>query len=138
MDKKTDFTRQLKALLPLYDFKTDRLAPYLGVTAEQVLQIAEGDAGALPEEPDARQKAIRRIRFLHYCAIERKLDPGNFLKMLTTRGKLPKETIAKFADVQVEDIDRMLADPAGEMESEAKEKITVAMLALRFFLREKE
>ena len=47
-------------------------------------------------------------------------------------------TIAKMADVEEQDIDRLLANPPEKVEIEVKYKIAVTVMELRFWLKDCE
>ena len=51
---------------------------------------------------------------------------------------ISKLTIAKMADVEEQDIDRLLANPPEKVEIEVKYKIAVTVMELRFWLKDCE
>ncbi len=69
---------------------------------------------------------------------EADLKPSAFLEMLLSYHHLSKITIAKMADVEVGDIEKMLCSPPVEVDAETKYKIAAAAMSLRFFLKDCE
>ena len=55
--------------------------------------------------------------------------------MLVSYHGISKLTIAKMADVEEQDIDRLLANPPEKVEIEVKYKIAVTVMELRFWLK---
>ena len=63
---------------------------------------------------------------------------SGFLEVLVSYHGISKLTIAKMADVEEQDIDRLLANPPEKVEIEVKYKIAVTVMELRFWLKDCE
>ena len=61
-----------------------------------------------------------------------------YLQVLVSYHGISKLTIAKMADVEEQDIDRLLANPPEKVEIEVKYKIAVTVMELRFWLKDCE
>jgi len=79
------------------------------------------------------------VGFLYFGAIEDKdKQLSGFLEVLVSYHGISKLTIAKMADVEEQDIDRLLANPPEKVEIEVKYKIAVTVMELRFWLKDCE
>lgn len=139
MNEKTNISSQLKALLEQYDFNITTLSNYLQLTVPDIRRLAGGDVDFLPDEPACRFRIFNKISFLYQSAVENKdLKLCAFLEVLLSYHGLSKQTIAKMADVEVKEIDGLLANPPKEIPGESKFKIAVTVASLRFFLKDCE
>ena len=66
------------------------------------------------------------------------MEISGFLEVLVSYHGISKLTIAKMADVEEQDIDRLLANPPEKVEIEVKYKIAVTVMELRFWLKDCE
>ncbi|EOS40522.1 hypothetical protein C809_04492 [Lachnospiraceae bacterium MD335] len=139
MDEKDNVTEQLKELMEAYDFNVDTLSKYLGLPADKVRILAQGDISFLPEDNMYRFRLFNKISFLYLSATEDKdLKLCAFLQVLISHHGLSKKTIAKMAGVDKSDIEKMLSNPPRKVSEEIKYKVAVTVMSLRFFLKECE
>lgn len=139
MEEKDNVTEQLKELISVYDFNKNTLSRYLDLPLNQVECIAEGNIDFLPDEPLYRFQLFNKIAFLYLCATEDKdLKSSGFLEVLISYHGLSKTTIAKMAGVKIEDVERVLINSSNEVPEDAKYRIAVTSMALRFFLKDCE
>ena len=139
MDEKDNVTEQLKELMEAYDFNVDTLSKYLGLSADKVRILAQGDISFLPEDNMYRFRLFNKISFLYLSATEDKdLKLCAFLQVLISHHGLSKKTIAKMAGVDKSDIEKMLSNPPRKVSEEIKYKVAVTVMSLRFFLKECE
>ena len=139
MDEKDNVTEQLKELMEAYDFNVDSLSKYLGLPADKVRILAQGDISFLPEDNMYRFRLFNKISFLYLSATEDKdLKLCAFLQVLISHHGLSKKTIAKMAGVDKSDIEKMLSNPPRKVSEEIKYKVAVTVMSLRFFLKECE
>ena len=93
----------------------------------------------LPDDPALRLKILSKAGFLYFGAIEDKdKQLSVFLEVLVSYHGISKLTIAKMADVEEQDIDRLLANPPEKVEIEVKYKIAVTVMERRFWLKDCE
>ena len=134
-----NISEMLKSLIDLYEFNPDTLSRYLGITAEQIETVKNGNIGCLPEKFEIRSRMLDKIAFLYFTAIEDKdLKLSGFLEVLISYHHLSLNTLAKMANVEVDDINRLLLNPPGKIDLEAKYKLAVTAMSLRFFLKDCE
>ena len=139
MEEKDNVTEQLKELISVYDFNKNTLSRYLDLPLDQVECIAEGNIDFLPDEPLYRFQLFNKIAFLYLCATEDKdLKSSGFLEVLISYHGLSKTTISKMAGVKIEDVERVLINSSNEVPEDAKYRIAVTSMALRFFLKDCE
>ncbi|GFI66300.1 hypothetical protein IMSAG185_01915 [Lachnospiraceae bacterium] len=139
MDEKDNVTEQLKELMEAYDFNVDTLSKYLGLPADKVRILAQGDISFLPEDNMYRFRLFNKISFLYLSATEDKdLKLCAFLQVLISHHGLSKKTIAKMAGIDKSDIEKMLSNPPRKVSEEIKYKVAVTVMSLRFFLKECE
>ena len=139
MDKTTNITEQLAALIHQDHFPVSTLAEYMNLSPDQVTRLAEGDMSFLPDENSARFVLFNKIAFLYSSAAEDKdTKLTAFLQVLLSYHHLSKKTIAAMAGVTPGDVDAILANPPKEVPAEIKYKLAVTVMALRFFLKDCE
>ena len=139
MDEKDNVTEQLKELMEAYDFNVDTLSKYLGLPADKVKVLSQGDISFLPEDNMYRFRLFNKISFLYLSATENKdLKLCAFLQVLISHHGLSKKAIAKMAGVEVKDIEKILSSPPKKVSEEIKYKIAVTVMSLRFFLKDCE
>lgn len=139
MNEKDNVTEQLKELMEAYDFNVDTLSKYLGLPADKVRILSQGDISFLPEDNMYRFRLFNKISFLYLSATEDKdLKLCAFLQVLISHHGLSKKTIAKMAGVDKSDIEKMLSNPPRKVSEEIKYKVAVTVMSLRFFLKECE
>ena len=139
MNEKDNVTEQLKELITIYGFNKDTLSQYLELPINHVEILAQGDIDFLPDEPTYRFRLFNKISFLYASATEDKdLKLIAFLQVLISYHRLSKKTIAKMADVETSDIEKILSNPPKKISEEVKYKIAVTVMALRFFLKDCE
>ncbi len=139
MNEKDNVTEQLKELMEAYDFNVDTLSKYLGLPADKVRILSQGDISFLPEDNMYRFRLFNKISFLYLSAIEDKdLKLCAFLKVLISYHGLSKKAIAKMAGVDKNDIEKMLSNPPKRVSEEIKYKVAVTVMSLRFFLKDCE
>ena len=139
MNEKDNVTEQLKELMEAYDFNVDTLSKYLGLPADKVRILSQGDISFLPEDNMYRFRLFNKISFLYLSATEDKdLKLCAFLQVLISHHGLSKKTIAKMAGVDKSDIEKILSNPPRKVSEEIKYKVAVTVMALRFFLKECE
>ena len=134
-----NISEMLTSLIETYDFNKNTLSKYLEITEKEIEKVASGDVECLPKEPEFRHKILSKIGFLYFGAIEDKdKQLSGFLEVLVSYHGISKLTIAKMADVEEQDIDRLLANPPEKVEIEVKYKIAVTVMELRFWLKDCE
>ena len=139
MNEKDNVTEQLKELMEAYCFNVDTLSKYLGLPADKVRILAQGDISFLPEDNMYRFRLFNKISFLYLSATEDKdLKLCAFLQVLISHHGLSKKTIAKMAGIDKSDIEKMLSNPPRKVSEEIKYKVAVTVMSLRFFLKECE
>ena len=139
MNEKDNVTEQLKELMEAYCFNVDTLSKYLGLPADKVRILAQGDISFLPEDNMYRFRLFNKISFLYLSATEDKdLKLCAFLQVLISHHGLSKKTIAKMAGVDKSDIEKMISNPPRKVSEEIKYKVAVTVMSLRFFLKECE
>jgi hypothetical protein len=139
MNEKDNVTEQLKELITVYEFNKNALSQYLELSINDVENLAQGNIEFLPNEPTYRFRLFNKISFLYASATEDKdLKLSAFLKVLISYHGLSQKTIAKMADVETSDIKRILSNSSQKVSEEAKYKIAVTVMALRFFLKDCE
>lgn len=139
MDRKANVTEQLKVLLEEYHFNVETFSKLLELPVEQVKSLAEGNVDFLPEDATYRFRIFNKIAFLYLSTVEDKsLKLCAFLQVLISYHGLSKKTIAKMADVEVKDIDKILSNPPKKVSDEIKFKVAVTVMTLRFLLKDCE
>lgn len=139
MDEKDNVTEQLNELVTVYKFNKSTLAKYLALSINQVENLSQGNIDFLPEEPTYRYQLFTKIMFLYASATEDKdLKLTAFLEVLISHHGLSKDTIAKMAGVEKSDVEKLLCNPQKKVSDEAKYKVAVTVMALRFFLKDCE
>jgi predicted XRE-type DNA-binding protein len=139
MNEKDNVTEQLKELITVYEFNKNALSQYLELSINDVENLAQGNIDFLPNETMYRFRLFNKIAFLYASATEDKdLKLSAFLEVLISYHGLSQKTIAKMADVETSDIERILSNSSQKMSEEAKYKIAVTVMALRFFLKDCE
>ncbi|GFI47925.1 hypothetical protein IMSAGC019_03251 [Lachnospiraceae bacterium] len=139
MNEKDNVTEQLKELMEAYCFNVDTLSKYLGLPADKVRILSQGDISFLPEDNMYRFRLFNKISFLYLSATEDKdLKLCAFLQVLISHHGLSKKTIAKMAGVDKSDIEKMISNPPRKVSEEIKYKVAVTVMSLRFFLKECE
>lgn len=139
MDRKDNVTEQLKVLLEEYHFNVETFSKLLQLPVEQVKSLAEGNVDCLPEDAAYRFRIFNKIAFLYLSVKEDKsLKLCSFLQVLISYHGLSKETIAKMAGVEKQDIDKILSDPPKKVSDEIKFKVAVTVMSLRFSLKDCE
>ncbi|MDD3416120.1 MAG: hypothetical protein PHY47_19330 [Lachnospiraceae bacterium] len=132
-------SEMLKSLIEVYHFNMDTLSKYLGITKEEINTVAQGNVDCLPEDNVMRSLMLNKIGFLYFGVAEDKdMKLSSFLEVLISYHNLSKQTIAEMAEVKVSDIDHMLSNQIKDITIEAKYKIAVTVMELRFFLKECE
>jgi hypothetical protein len=139
MNEKDNVTEQLKELITVYEFNKNALSQYLELSINDVEILAQGNIDFLPNEPTYRFRLFNKISFLYASATDDKdLKLSAFLQVLISHHGLSQKTIAKMADVETSDIERILSNSSQKVSEEAKYKIAVTVMALRFFLKDCE
>lgn len=132
-------SEMLKSLIEQYDFNTNTLSRYLGLSVEQIEGIAQGNIDCLPTEFAAHNQILTKIGFLYFSPIQNEdLKLSGFLEVLIQHHNLSKKTIAKMAGVEVGDIEKMVVNPPARVDIETKYKIATTVMGLRFFLKDCE
>lgn len=130
-----DVAGKVTALLKKYEFDASTLARYLGLSLEQVNDIAHGKMGSLLEQ----RKVLDKIMFLYAVTSEdTDLKASAFLEVLVSHHHLSPTAVAKMAGADVGDVEKMLSGLSAEVGIHAKYKIAVTAMALRFFLKDFE
>lgn len=139
MEEKDNVAEQLRELISVYGFNEITLSRYLELSLDQVECFAEGNMDILPDEPLYRFQLFNKIGFLYLCAKDDKdLKLSAFLEVLISYHGLSKAAIAKMAGVKITDIESVLNHSSEEVAENAKYKIAVTSMALRFFLKDCE
>ena len=106
---------------------------YLEIIEETIDGVVMGNVECLLDDPALRLKILSKAGFLYFGAIEDKdRQLSGFLEVLVSYHGISKLTIAKMADVEEQDIDRLLANPPEKVEIEVKYKIAVTVMEQRF------
>ena len=130
-DDGSEICGKLESLINSYQFSP--------VPADAIEHLASGDIAFLPKEPDCCFQLYNKIFFLFLTATEDKDSKlSAFLQVLISYHHLSRETIAKMAGVDAADVDGLLSTPSGNISIEAKYKIAVTVMSLRFFLKDCE
>lgn len=130
-----DVAGKVTALLEKYEFDASTLARFLGLSLEQVNDIAHGKMECLLEQ----RNVLEKIMFLYAVTSEdADLKASAFLEVLVSCHHLSPTAIAKMASVDVGDIEKMLSGVSAEVAIHSKYKIAVTAMALRFFLKDCE
>ena len=130
-----DVAGKVTALLKKYEFDVSTLARYLGLSLEQVNDIAHGKMECLLEQ----RKVLDKIMFLYAVTCEdADLKACAFLEVLVSCHHLSPTAIAKMSGVDVADVEKMLSGLSAEVDIHSKYEIAVTVMALRFFLKECE
>ncbi len=125
---------QLKELIDNYGFNKNTLSEYLEYPIVDLEGFANGNLEFLSEEPTYRFRLFNKIMFLYASATEDKdMKLSAFLQVLLSHHKLSKTTIAKMADVEVSDIEKMVSYSQKKVSEEVKYKVAVTTMSLRFF-----
>lgn len=136
MDKKDGVIEQLKELISVYGFNKNTLSRYLDLPVGRVERLAQGELDFLPDEPTYRFQIFNKIIALYESAAEDKdLELIAFLQVLISKHGLSSETIAKMADVEKSDVEKILSCPPKKVSEEVKYRIAVTVMALRFCLK---
>ena len=136
MIKTKNISEMLTFLIEEYRFNKNTLSKYLEITEETIDGVVMGNVECLPDDPALRLKILSKAGFLYFGAIEDKdMKLSGFLKVLISYHNISKMTIAKMACVEEKDIDKLLSNPPRKVEIEAKYKIAVTVMELRFFLK---
>ena len=131
IEEKENVAEQLRELISVYGFNEITLSRYLELSLDQVECFAEGNMDILPDEPLYRFQLFNKIGFLY-------LKLSAFLEVLISYHGLSKAAIAKMAGVKITDIESVLNHSSEEVAENAKYKIAVTSMALRFFLKDCE
>lgn len=98
-----------------------------------------GNADFLPDDSAYRFKLFNKIMFLYASAVEDKdLKLTAFLQVLLSQHGLSKKTVAAMAGVKTKDIEKLLSNPPKKVSEDAKYKIAVTVMSLRFSLKDCE
>lgn len=139
MDEKKNVTEQLQTLICEYDFNIDTLSKYLGLSKESIKELSQGNVDILPDQPFYRFNIFNKISFLYFSAIDDKdFKLSAFLEVLISHHGLSQKTVAKMAGVETSDVEKLISYPPKAVTDEIKYKVAVAVMALRFFLKECE
>ena len=129
MIKTKNISEMLTSLNEEYRFNKNTLSKYLEITEETIDGVVMGNVECLPDDPALRLKILSKAGFLYFGAIEDKdRQLSGFLEVLVSYYGISKLTIAKMADVEEQDIDRLLANPPEKVEIEVKYKIAVTVM----------
>ena len=126
-----NISEKVKTLLEKYEFNVNTLAKYLGLSVEQINNIANGNLQCV------LGKHTTMFLYVITCE-EADLKASAFLEVLISYHHLSKATIAKMAKVKVGDIEKMMEGLTDEVDTETKYKITTTVMSLRFFLKDCE
>ncbi len=137
--KTASISEMLNSLIELYDFNKNTLSKYLGISIEQIETIAQGNVDCLPKEPTYCNRLLTKVGFLYFSVIENKdLKLSAFLEVLISYHNLSKKSIAEMAGVKISVIDEILSNSTKNIDIEAKYKIAITVMTLRFFLKDCE
>lgn len=139
MNETIDIPQQLRVLLEEYCLSKDVLSKYLALCVPDILSFAQGDISVLPQDHESRFRIFNKIAYLYAIpgdGADKKLLA--FLQVLLSYHHISIDTIARTAGVEKQDIDRFLSASSGDIQIEAKYKLAVAAMSLRFFLKELE
>ena len=130
---------KLNILLNEYDFNEYTMSEYLSLTVENLRRLAGGDESIMPKDNMERYKFCVKIDFLYEltCTDEDERLSA-FLDVLMSYHGLSAETIAKIAGVDVHHLAMMSSKAYDEVPEDVKYKIAVAVMGLRFFLKDNE
>lgn len=132
-------TDWLKALIVDYGFSIETLSDYLLLTREQILWLSDGRLDFLSDEKLDKGRVFDKVAALYLSAEEDKdLKLAGFLGVLIDYHRLSQQTIAKMAGVEEMDIENLLHDQVELVSENAKYRIAVTVMSLRFCLKESE
>lgn len=139
MDEKNNVIEQLKELIEVYSFNKNTLSQYLELPLNDIEDLANGNTDFLPDDSAYRFKLFNKIMFLYASAVEDKdLKLTAFLQVLLLQHGLSKKTVVAMAGVEAKDIEKLLSNPPKKVSEDVKYKIAVAVMSLRFLLKECE
>ncbi len=134
-----DISFQLNSLVNEYNFNMDTLSKYLSLDKHQINEMIKGNFDALPNDNMYRYQIFNKIYFLAAIpAGDKDIKLEAFLHVLLSSHNLSKATISKMSGTSVNDVDNILSQQAEMVSIENKYKIAVAVMALRFFLKDNE
>lgn len=141
MDHCNHVSDWLKTLVDEFDFNMETLSEYLGLSAEQITELKNGNVDQLPRDTQAEQiqmfQCFSKIGYLYCCAADdREQKLGAFLKTLISYHNISKKTIAKMSGVDIKDIEKILRLDKNKVSPEIKFKLAVTVFSLRFFLKD--
>lgn len=132
-------TDWLKALIVDYGFSIETLSDYLLLTREQSLFLSDGKLDFLSDEKLDKGRVFDKVAALYLSAEDDKdLKLAGFLSVLIDYHRLSQQTIAKMAGVEEMDIENLLHDQVELVSENAKYRIAVTVMSLRFCLKESE
>ena len=132
-------TNWLKALIEDYGFSIEILSDYLLLTREQILWLSDGELDFLSDENLDKGRVFDKVAALYLSATEDKdLKLAGFLGVLINCHHLSQQTIAKMAGVVEMDVKNLLQDQAELVPENAKYRIAVTVMSLRFCFKERE
>ena len=130
--------RMLATLITGYGIPAEALAPVLGMTAEAVEAVREGNAYALPEDEDARFSVLCKLGML--CMIPGEnpdLKVGAFLRVLLELHKLSPAGVARLAGLTEAELAAFLEAPAS-VPLEKRYRLASAVMTLRYLFKDAE
>ncbi len=139
MNKINSVNEELSIILNEYLFNIETFSEYLDLEKCETETLLRGDMSILPEDDKAKLIIFNKINLL-YEAIKNDADTiiKENLKVLVSYHNISKNTIAKAANVDAKDIDKLLSDKGYLVDDNKKYRLTAMSMALRFCLKDIE
>ena len=131
-------SRMLQTLITGYGVPAASLAPVLGMTAEAVEAVREGNDFALPEDEDARFSILCKLGML--CLVPNEnpdAKVGAFLHVLLNLHKLSPAGVARLAGLTEGELSAFLSAPES-LPLEKRYRLASAVMTLRFLFKDAE
>lgn len=129
---------KLKKLINDYDFKIDTISNYLGLSIEQLKKFLDGESLF---QNDKRKffQISDKINLLYYSTeMEKDIELEGFLTVLVQFHGISTTSIAKISGVSLQDVENCMEHKFDQVSDDAKYKIAITAMRLRFLLKECE
>lgn len=129
---------KLKKLINDYDFKMDIISNYLGLSIEQLKKFLDGES-LFPNDKRKFFQISDKINLLYYSTeMEKDIELEGFLTVLVQFHGISTTSIAKISGVSLQDVENCMEHKFDQVSDDAKYKIAITAMRLRFLLKECE
>ena len=129
---------KLKKLINDYDFKIDTISNYLGLSIEQLKKFLDGESLFTNYKRKFFQISDK-INLLYYSTeMEKDIELEGFLTVLVQFHGISTTSIAKISGVSLQDVENCMEHKFDQVSDDAKYKIAITAMRLRFLLKECE